>query len=116
MNRKGYRDYTMKHEKIVNKLMEMSAEGESGCFSISRLAIELGMDQRTVKAHLKIIEMDHGGIFTDPDEKQFCTKEGVILLAQRLGLGEIAERSRNKKLPLTSFMAIVTAFSSICYY
>jgi len=89
MSSKGYRDYTIKHQKIVNKLMEMAAEGDSGCFSISRLAIELGMDQRTVRAHLKIIEMDHGGIFTDPDEKQFCTKEGVILLAQRLGLGEI---------------------------
>lgn len=89
MSSKVYRDYTTKHEKIVNKLMEMSADGDGGCFSISRLAVELGMDQRTVRAHLKIIEMDHGGIFTDPDEKQFCTKEGIILLAQRLGLGEI---------------------------
>ena len=96
MSKKGYRDYTIKHEKIVNKLMEMSAEGESGCFSISRLAIELGMDQRTVRAHLKIIEMDHGGIFTDPDEKQFCTKDGVILLAQRLGLGEITGSLRTE--------------------
>ena len=96
MSSKGYRDYTLKHEKIVNKLMEMSAEGESGCFSISRLAIELGMDQRTVRAHLKIIEMDHGGIFTDPDEKQFCTKDGVILLAQRLGLGEITGSLRTE--------------------
>lgn len=89
MASKGYRDYTVKHEKIVSKLMEMAAEGDSGCFSISKLAIELGMDQRTIRAHLKIIEMDHGGIFTDPDEKQFCTKEGIILLAKRLGLGEM---------------------------
>ena len=47
---------------------------------------QLGMDQRTVKAHLKIIEVDHAGVFADTAEKEFCTREGITLLAKKLGL------------------------------
>jgi predicted transcriptional regulator len=90
MDSKSERDYTIRHEKVVNKLMEIAAEKDCGCVSISKLATELGMDQRTVRAHLKIIEIDHAGVFTDSDERQFCTREGIILLAKRLGLGEVA--------------------------
>ena len=90
MRGKYERDYTARHERIRNKLMEMAKECGCGCFPVSKIATELGMDQRTVRAHLKIIEVDNAGVFADPDEKEFCTKEGVTLLAKRLGLKEIA--------------------------
>ena len=84
------RDYIAKHEQIRDKLMEMAKESDCGCFSVPKIAAELGMDQRTVRSHLKLIEVDNAGIFVDPEEKEFCTKDGVVLLAKRLGLKEIA--------------------------
>ena len=80
------RDYVARHEQIVSKLVEMIDESGSGCVSVSKIADELGMDHRTVRSHLKIIEVNHAGVFADTDEKQFCTREGVTLLAKRLGL------------------------------
>ena len=91
---KGNRDYTVRHQRIVSKLMEMAQECNCGCFPVPKIATELGMDQRTVRAHLRIIEIDNGGVFLDPDEKQFCTREGLVLLANRLGL-EISPSTRS---------------------
>lgn len=91
MRGKTNRDYTVRHQKITEKLMQMCRESDSGCFAIPRIASELGMDQRTVRAHLKILEIHRGGIFLDPEERQFCTKEGLVLLAQRLGLDLCSE-------------------------
>ena len=90
MRNKYERDYIAKHERIRNKLIEMAKESNCGCFPVPKIATELGMDQRTVRAHLKIIEIDNTGVFLDPEEKEFCTKDGLILLANRLGLKEIA--------------------------
>ena len=90
MSAKSKRGYTARHEQIRNKLIQMANDNKCGCIRISRIATELGMDQRTVKAHLKIIEMDKAGVFLDPEEKEFCTKEGISLLANKLGLKEIA--------------------------
>lgn len=91
MSSKHERDYVTKHEQIRNKLTEMIKEGGYGCFPVSKIAVELGMDQRTVRAHLKILEVDNAGVFADPEEKEFCTKEGITLLAKKLGLTEITE-------------------------
>jgi len=95
MHGKYDRDYVAKHEQIMNKLIEMAKEQSCGCFSVPKIAAELGMDQRTVKAHLKIIEVDNIGVFVDHDEKEFCTKEGLILLAKRLGLKGIASDQKS---------------------
>ena len=38
------------------------------------------MDVRTVRAHLKIMEIDALGIFLDDERKHFCTKSGIALL------------------------------------
>ena len=73
--------------------MEMAKECDCGWFSVPKIAAELGMDQRTVRAHLKIMEIDNIGSFVDPEEKEFCTKEGFILLANRLGLGMNSRRA-----------------------
>ncbi len=86
MKSKCERDYTARHERIRNKLAEMARECNCGCFPVRKIATELGMDQRTVRAHLKIMEIDDFGGFLDGDGKEFCTKEGIILLARRLGL------------------------------
>jgi len=42
-----------------------------------------------VMARLKIIEINTAGVFLDPDEKEFCTKEDLVLLAEGPGLKEI---------------------------
>ena len=91
MSSKHERDYVTKHEQIRNKLTEMIKEAGCGCFPVSKIAVELGMDQRTVRAHLKILEVDNAGVFADTEEKEFCTREGITLLAKKLGLTEINE-------------------------
>ncbi|MCK4698276.1 MAG: hypothetical protein KAT53_08245 [Dehalococcoidia bacterium] len=48
------------------------------------------MDQRTVRAHLKILEIDKAGVFLDAEEREFCTKEGLALLTDKIGLREKA--------------------------
>lgn len=80
------REYISKHEQILKKLAQLTRESCGGCIAVSKLATELGMDQRTVRAHLKILEVDRGGVFADVDGKEFCTREGIVLLARRLGL------------------------------
>ena len=80
------RDYTLRHQKIVDKLTELWQDTSCACFSVPKLAAELGMDQRTVRAHLRIIEIDNAGVFLDPEQKEFCTREGLIRLAERLGM------------------------------
>lgn len=91
MNSKHERDYITKHEQIRNKLMEMIKEDGYGCFPVSKIAVKLEMDQRTVRAHLKILEVDNAGVFVDSEEKEFCTREGITLLAKKLGLTKITE-------------------------
>ena len=39
-----------------------------------------------VRAHLKIVEINHAGVVAGTEEKQFCTREGTTLLAKSLGL------------------------------
>lgn len=91
------RDYIDRHEQIKNKLMEMVRKSGYACFTVSEVAAELGMDQRTVKSHLQILEMDNGGVFIDPERKEFCTREGIALLAKKLGVKEITEQRTEQK-------------------
>ena len=91
MSTKHERDYIAKHQQIRNKLLELSSESERACFDVAQLASQLGMDIRTVRSHLKIMEVDALGFFMDPGEKQFCTKEGIALLANMLKLKEKAD-------------------------
>jgi predicted ArsR family transcriptional regulator len=78
------RDYISKHTQIKKKLLELTRNSERACVDVAQLASQLGMDKRTVRSHLKIMEVDAVGVFMDHDEKQFCTKEGVALLASML--------------------------------
>lgn len=59
----------------------MIEKNSRACVNVAQLASSLGVDQRTVKSHLKIMEVDEVGIFVDHTEKQFCTKEGITSLA-----------------------------------
>ena len=96
MNNKSDREYITRHQRIRNSLLQMVKESKCGCFRVSEIATALGMDQRTVRAHLKILEIDNAGIFLDHKEKEFCTKEGLALLAEKIGLREeAAERQGN---------------------
>ena len=88
MNSKSERDYIARHQQIRSKLLQMSKDSNCACFHVSKIAAELGMDQRTVRAHLKILEIDKAGVFLDAEEKEFCTKEGLALLADKIGLRE----------------------------
>ena len=81
MSGKIKRDYIVRHEIIRDKLQELSKTSGYPCLNVVRLASELNMDYRTVRAHLKIMELDAMGVFTDDEQRQFCTKEGISLLA-----------------------------------
>ena len=85
------KDYVERHQKVVNKLIELVEKHDCACLQVSKLAAEVGMDQRTVRTHLKIIEMHHAGVFVDGEDREFCTREGVAALAKRLRLGEAAD-------------------------
>ena len=91
------REYITRHEQIRYKLMDMMRTSERGCFEVAKIATELGMDQRTVRAHLRIIEVDNAGVFMDPAEKQFCTKEGIMLLASRLESSDIGNGRKDEE-------------------
>jgi predicted transcriptional regulator len=97
MTNKSDRDYVTRHQQIRDKLLSMVKESSCGCFQVSRIAAELGMDQRTIRAHLKILEIDKAGIFLDAEAKEFCTREGLKLLAERIGLGEEAVEGRDSQ-------------------
>jgi predicted transcriptional regulator len=90
MNNKRERDYITKHRQIRQKLVELTRENKHACVNVSRLASQVGMDVRTVRSHLRVMEMDALGVFIDPGEKEFCTKEGVSLLAKTLKLNDKA--------------------------
>jgi DNA-binding transcriptional ArsR family regulator len=90
MRSKRERDYIAKHQQIKNKLVEMVSKSERACIDVNKLASQLKMDIRTVRSHLKIMEVDAIGVFMDLEEKQFCTKEGISLLASTLNLNEKA--------------------------
>jgi DNA-binding transcriptional ArsR family regulator len=83
MIRNSKQDYIAKHRKIRDKLIELSKTSEHACFNVARLASDLKMDIRTVRAHLKIMEIDFMGTFTDDEQRQFCTKEGIALLTNK---------------------------------
>jgi hypothetical protein len=78
------RDYIARHQQIRNKLIELVSRNERACIDVAQLASQLRMDIRTVRAHLKIMEVDAVGVFMDAGEKQFCTKEGIALLSEML--------------------------------
>jgi hypothetical protein len=87
MSSNKQRDYLARHKRIRGKLMEFVNSTGHACVDVSQLAGQLGMDVRTVRAHLEIMEVDSAGVFMDSAKKQFCTKEGVALLANILKLG-----------------------------
>jgi len=97
MSEKDERDYIARHMKIVKELIEMSRESDSACFSVAKIAARLGMDQRTIRAHLKVVEVDNTGAFVDAKQKEFCTKEGIIALAKKLGLTDISDDSSDQQ-------------------
>ena len=88
MNSKFDRAYVERHQQIRDRLIQMVKESKRGCFHVSEIATALGMDHRTVRAHLKILEIDNAGIFLDHKEKEFCTKEGLALLVGKVRLRE----------------------------
>ena len=63
MGSKPERDYAGRHKQIINKLLDMVQHGGCGPVSVTKLATELGMDPRTVKAHLEIAEIVKDGVF-----------------------------------------------------
>ena len=95
MDSKHKREYTARHKEIRNKLLQMAKDSNCACFHVSKVATELGWDQRTVRAHLKILEIDKTGVFLNAEEKEFCTREGLALLVDKIGTnGESSSEER----------------------
>ena len=86
MSSNRQRDYISKHIIIRDKLIEIVNSTGLGCVDVAQLAYRLGMDVRTVRSHLEIMEVDSAGVFIGSDKKQFCTKEGIALLSNALKL------------------------------
>lgn len=86
MSNNRQRDYLARHCTIRDELINALNDSGRGCVDVSQMACRLGMDTRTVRAHLEIMEVDAVGVFLDTTRKQFCTKEGVALLANSLKL------------------------------
>jgi predicted ArsR family transcriptional regulator len=86
MSNNRQRDYLARHKRIRDQLIVTVRNSGYGCVDVSQLANKLGMDVRTVRAHLEIMEVDSAGVFMDETKKQFCTKEGIALLANTLKL------------------------------
>ena len=86
MSSNNQRDYLIRHKRIRDKMMDSINTSGRACIEVSQLAQQLVMDIRTVRAHLEIMEVDSVGVFMDPAKKQFCTKEGITLLANALKL------------------------------
>ena len=86
MSNNRQRDYLGRHKRIRDTLIETADTTGRGCVDVSQLACQLGMDVRTVRAHLEIMEVDSAGIFVDSAQKQFCTKKGITMLANALKL------------------------------
>lgn len=78
------REYVEKHRQVKKKIEEISSE--CACIPTRRLSEELKMDERTVKAHLEILEMHKVGTYLDSNRKVFCTANGVKKIADKLGL------------------------------
>jgi predicted transcriptional regulator len=84
MSTNRQRAYLARHKRIRDNLIDIVRGSGSGCVNVSELANRLGMDIRTIRAHLEIMEADSAGVFMDSSKKQFCTKEGIALLANAL--------------------------------
>lgn len=84
MSSNHQRDYLILHKRIRAKIIDTVSTSGRACIDVSQLAHRLGMDIRTVRAHLEIMEVDSVGVFMDPAKKQFCTKEGIAQLANTL--------------------------------
>ena len=86
MSSNRQQDYLARHKRIRDKMIETVNSTGRGCVDVTQLAYRLGMDIRTVRSHLEIMEVDAMGVFVDSTKKQFCTKEGIALLANTLKL------------------------------
>jgi hypothetical protein len=77
-------NYVSDHIRVLNKLAELTEDSNMTCISSFHLVKMFGLDYRTVKSRLKILELDGKGAFIDREERIFITEEGVSLLAKRL--------------------------------
>ena len=84
MSSNRHKNYLSKHRQIKDKLTEITNITGRGCVDVSQLSRQVGMDVRTVRNHLEIMEADSVGVFVDSTKKQFCTVEGITLLANFL--------------------------------
>jgi len=84
--RQPSREYVEKHRQIKEKVDEISSRCKCACIPVRELSEELKMDERTVKAHLEILEMHKVGTYLDSNRKVFCTTNGIKKIAKKLGL------------------------------
>ena len=71
------REWVKKHRLIKEFLDQCS----SSSVRVSDVAKKLGMDQRTARAHLEVMEIDGFGAFTEENKTTFCRREAIKQLA-----------------------------------
>lgn len=63
-------DIIQLHQKIIDTLKSMFLDNT--CITISELANQVDCDQRTIRRHLIIAEIDGLGYFADNGNKIYC--------------------------------------------
>ncbi|MCK4481879.1 hypothetical protein KAU55_01540 [Candidatus Bathyarchaeota archaeon] len=96
--KKPSREYVEKHRQVKEKVEEIISKCACACVPVRKLSEELKMDDRTVKAHLEILEMHKIGTYLDPDKKVFCTANGIKKIADKLDL-KIKEKENAEHQP-----------------
>ena len=78
------KEYLQTHKKIKNKVISDTMAKARGCVSVRDIANELGIDPKTAKIHLDIMEIDEFGSYLDNKKSIFCSAEGIDRLRKRI--------------------------------
>ncbi len=93
------KEYVESHKRVKKKIEEKGTQSKRPCVSVGDIAEELGMDIRTLRAHLELMEIDEYGTYLDDKERYFCPMERIEEIAERLKK-KIREKREKKGIRL----------------
>ena len=79
------KEYLQTHKKIKNVVREKTLNEVYCCVKVDDVANKLGIDPKTAKIHLDLMEIDEFGSYLDEDHEMFCSTEGIERLRERFG-------------------------------
>jgi predicted ArsR family transcriptional regulator len=76
-------DYLKTHEKVKNIVKKKAFDDAYCCVKVDDVANELGIDSKTAKVHLDLMEIDEFGSYVDREQEVFCSMDGIERLRNR---------------------------------